>query len=58
MPVKDADAVCEKMRWFLEHPDSIGKMGSAGRKLAEDIFDVKKVNAVICEAMKIRPVDG
>ena len=58
VPVRDADAVCEKMRWFLEHPDSIQKMGSAGRKLAEEIFDVKKVNAAICEAMKIRPVDG
>ena len=58
VPVKDADAVCEKMRWFLEHPDSIQKMGIAGRRMAEEIFDVKKVNAAICEAMKIRPVDG
>ncbi len=55
VPVKDADAVCEKMAWFLEHPDSIGKMGSAGRRMAEEIFDVSKVNETICAAMKLPP---
>lgn len=53
VPVRNVDAVVDKMVWFLEHPESISKMGQAGRALAENIFDVKKVNDRICAAMKI-----
>ena len=56
VPVRDAEAVCERMIWFLEHPDAIGAMGRAGRSMAEEIFDVAKVNDTICTAMKICPV--
>ena len=53
VPVKSINALYEKMVWFVEHPDQIEPMGKKGRKMAEDIFDVKKVDGAICAAMKI-----
>ena len=53
VPIKDADAVYTKMKWFIEYPEEIEVMGLKGRKMAEEIFDVKKVNEAICEAMGI-----
>lgn len=51
VPVKDADAVYQKMKWFLENPASITDIGRKGRSMAEEIFDVKQVNSKICETM-------
>lgn len=53
IPVKDANAVYEKMKWFIDHHPAVGEMGQCGRSMVEDVFDVTKVNKVICEAMKI-----
>ena len=53
VPVRDIDAIYQKMKWFIENPAAAGTMGALGRKMVEEIFDVKKVNAVICEAMSI-----
>ncbi len=53
VPVKDISTIIEKMIWFIEHPDRIRTMGEKGRHMVEEIFDVKKVNSVICEAMGI-----
>jgi glycosyltransferase involved in cell wall biosynthesis len=51
VPVKDVDGIVEKMKWFIDHPDEIEKMGLRGRSMVESIFDVNKVNATICETM-------
>ena len=51
VPVKDVDAVYRKMKWFIENHDEAETMGRKGRSMVEDIFDVKKVNKTICEAM-------
>lgn len=53
IPVKDVDALYEKMKWFIKNPQEAKSMGLAGRKKAEEIFDVKKINCDICEAMKL-----
>ena len=53
VPVRDSGSIAEKMRFFLEYPDKIADMGRAGRARAEEIFDVRKVDEAICEAMGI-----
>ena len=49
--VADAKALAEKMIWFIEHPEQVGPMGFASRRIAEDKFDVHKVNAKMLEIM-------
>ena len=53
IPVKDVDALCEKMKQFIRHPELAQTMGFAGRKMAESLFDVNIVNQQICKTMKI-----
>lgn len=49
--VADAQALADKMLWFIEHPEQIEPMGLASRKMAEEKFDVHKVNARMLEIM-------
>ncbi len=44
VPAFDVQALAEKMIWFIEHPEAIEPMGLASRKMAEEKFDVRKVN--------------
>ena len=53
IPVRDAAAVYEKMKWFIDNPQAAGEMGRHGRSMVEEVFDVKKVNETICETMGI-----
>ena len=53
IPVKDINALCEKMTWFIENPDSVVCMGHKGREWAESAFNVNIVNNIICETMKL-----
>lgn len=57
VPVKDIDALCERMQYFIEHPKEIAKMGMVGREKAETIFDVKLVNQCIVETMRLKTED-
>lgn len=41
---RDIDALERGMCWFLEHPERWKAMGLAGRKLAEQVYDVDLVN--------------
>jgi glycosyltransferase involved in cell wall biosynthesis len=50
---RDLDALCEAMLRILTQRDAIEKMGRASRRLAEDVFDVRKVNAIILRAMEL-----
>ncbi len=56
IPVKDVDALCEKMTYFINNPDIVSAMGCNGRKRAEELFDVEIVNKRICETMGLSPV--
>jgi glycosyltransferase involved in cell wall biosynthesis len=53
VPVKDSQALADRMIWFIEHPEQIERMGLASRKIAEDKFDVHKVNEEMLKIMEI-----
>jgi glycosyltransferase involved in cell wall biosynthesis len=51
VPVRDTEALADAMRKFIETPDLISQMGAQSRKIAEEKYDVGKVNAQMMEAM-------
>ena len=53
VPVRDADALAAVMERFILQPELIEKMGQASRKIAEEHFDVNKINQVILREMGI-----
>ena len=48
---RDVDAVVSAMEFYMQHPDLIAPHGRASRELAEEVFDVKIVNALILREM-------
>ena len=53
VPIRDSVALAEAMEQFVRNPDLIKKMGNESRKIAEDKYDVRKVNEVIMNAMNL-----
>jgi glycosyltransferase involved in cell wall biosynthesis len=53
VPVRNADALAESMERFILQPELIEKMGLASRKMAEERFDMNKINQVILREMGI-----
>lgn len=53
VPIKDVDALAEKMIYFIEHPEAIETMGSAAKKYCEEKFEVNKVNQNMMQFMEI-----
>lgn len=51
VPVRDAAALADAMMRFIKQPELIETMGKASRTLAEERFDVHKVNAIMLAAM-------
>lgn len=45
VPVRNPEALAQKMCVFIEQPELITTMGAESRRLAEERFDVHKVNA-------------
>ena len=56
VPVRDVDALAERMIRFIEQPGLIESMGRRSRQLAEERFDVRRINAQILEILGIAPV--
>lgn len=56
VPVRDVDALAERMIRFIEQPGLIENMGRRSRQLAEERFDVRRINAQILEILGIAPV--
>ncbi len=54
----DAAALAERMRWFIENREQWARMGAASRSLAEQRFDVRKVNADMLKIMGLEDVDA
>ena len=54
VPVGSAIKLAEKMFWFIENSDQIKPMGLASRKMAEEKFDVHKVNKEMLKIMGIK----
>ena len=53
VPIKNAEAVAEKMIWFIEHPESIPTMGEESLLLVNEKFDVNKVNNNMIRIMEL-----
>lgn len=55
VPVKDVDALKSAMEKFILEPDLISQMGKQSRVIAEEKYDVHKVNRVILQEMGLLP---
>lgn len=54
VPPRDPLALAAALTRFIEEPDLVRQMGEASRRLAEQRFDVKAINAVMLAEMGIR----
>ncbi|MDX5300418.1 MAG: glycosyltransferase family 4 protein, partial [Gammaproteobacteria bacterium] len=55
VPVKSIDALVEAMLNFIEDPGLAPRMGRRSREIAEEKYDVHKVNAVLLREMGVAP---
>lgn len=53
VPIKDIEALADKMIFLYEHRDCVDYMGKMSRRIAVERFDVKIVNKTICETMEL-----
>lgn len=53
VPVRDAESLSQAMLRFIETPELMEIMGRASRSLAEEKYDVHKVNATILRTMEL-----
>ncbi len=44
VPVRDVNALAEKMLWFIAHPEQIEPMGRESLRICREKFDVNEVN--------------
>ena len=51
VPIKNSKKLAEAMEKFILNPKLISKMGEASRNIAEEKYDVRKVNSVILNAL-------
>lgn len=56
VPVKSVDALSEAMLKFIEDPTLAPRMGKRSREIAEEKYDVHKINAVMLREMGITPI--
>ena len=54
IPVKNTQALADAMEMFITDPYKAVPMGMAGRRIAENKYDVKKVNDKIAEIMHLK----
>lgn len=53
VPVKDVDAIVRAMEKILDDPEKNTEMARAARRIAEDVYDVHKINLKIRQTMRI-----
>lgn len=53
VPARDPVPLAQAMKRFLDQPELIEPMGAASRQLAEERFDVRRINAHMLRAMGI-----
>ena len=51
VPARDVDALAEAMERFVVNPELVCRMGAQSRRLAEERFDVERVDATILREM-------
>ena len=52
VPPKNEQALAKKMIWMIENPDKAEAMAKESRRLAEEKFDVHKINEQIIQRLK------
>src|SRR5690554_2718617 len=55
VPVKSVNELVEAIQRFIDNPELVAEMGERSRQVAEDKYDVHKVNQVMLGAMGINP---
>jgi glycosyltransferase involved in cell wall biosynthesis len=55
VPPRNIDALEKAIRYFLEDPGAIVRMGAASRRLAEERFDSRRINDRLIQALELRP---
>lgn len=58
VPVKDVGALAEAMERFVLHPELIATMGREARAVAEEKYDVRKVNRRVVTTLLEEETDG
>lgn len=53
VPVKNVEKLVEKMLYFIESPEKVFEMAQNGRHIAEEKFDVEKINKMIIKSMEL-----
>jgi len=53
VPVRNPEALAAAMLRFVEQPDLIASMGAESRRMAEERFDVRKINESILRTMEL-----
>ena len=53
MPVRSVDGLVEAMKAFIENSELVAQMGQRSREIAEEKYDVHKVNTVMLREMGI-----
>ena len=51
VPVRDVDALTKAMERFIKEPELIERMGKESRRMAEERFDVHRINQVLLREM-------
>jgi len=57
VPKSNPEALAECMIWFIENRDQLDGMGKTSRRIAEDKFDVHKINAKMLQIMGLNTVN-
>ncbi|MCC5913737.1 MAG: glycosyltransferase, partial [Balneolaceae bacterium] len=58
IPVQDSNALATAMERFINDPSLILKYGQKSRQMAEDLYDVRKVNRFMMDEMGLLKVEG
>jgi colanic acid/amylovoran biosynthesis glycosyltransferase len=45
VPERDVDALSDRLRYLVEHPELWPEMGRCGRRLVEEKYDIKMLNS-------------
>jgi len=56
VPVRDAAALASAMLELASDPGRVTSMGAAGRRRAQDHFDVHRVNAIVLDHLELEPL--
>lgn len=55
VPPRDVEALAKAMEQFIQQPELIISMGQASRQLAEERFDVRKINQKLLQVLGVVP---